>query len=399
MVLTSAAFSDTVAAYRSPPFTLGPAPEALHLGFATAVAALATLLAGCAGESPRRAAERTPESIQADIQALIPAHVALRPAWAVDLQLVFAALRLEPSPRNVCAVLAVAEQESGFSADPAVPGLAKIARDEVHRRAERLGVPALAVHLALQLRSRDGRSYDERLSTVKTESELSLMYEEFIAEVPLGQRLFADWNPVHTGGPMQVGIAFAEAQVRSRPYPFPAQASIRHEVFTRRGGLYFGAAHLLDYAAPAYGQEMVYRFADFNAGRHASRNAAFQQALGVASGRKIDFDGDLIVAGAAGAANPGQTEAAARSLADALGMSQRAIRHELERGDSADFDRSPLLAKVYALAEQRSGRAQPRALIPRIVLQSPKITRRLTTEWFARRVDERYRRCLQRRAD
>jgi hypothetical protein len=55
-----------------------------------------------------------------------------------------------------------------------------------------------------------------------------------------------------------------------------------------------------------------------------------------------------------------------------------------------------LLEKVYALAEQRSGRAQPRALIPHIVLQSPKITRRLTTEWFARRVDERYRRCRQR---
>ena len=366
---------------------------------ASAAGALATVLAACAGDSTWHAPERTPESIQAEIQALIPASVAQRAAWAVDLQLVFAALRLEPSRSNVCAVLAVTEQESSYSADPAVPNLPTIAREEMLRRADRLGVPALAVKLALQMRSPDGRSYDERLSAVKTERDLSLMYEQFIDEVPLGQRLFAHWNPVRTGGPMQVSIAFAEAHVRARPYPFPAQDSIRHEVFTRRGGLYFGTAHLLDYAVAAYGQQMVYRFADFNAGRYASRNAAFQQALGVASGRTLDLDGDLVVTGRVGAVDAGQTESAANGLGAALGMNAREIRRELERGDGADFDRSPLLVKVYALADQRSGHAQPRALIPRIVLQSPKITRRLTTQWFAQRVDERYRRCLHRGAD
>ncbi len=353
---------------------------------------LVALLGGCAGDGPSRAPMRTPESIQADIQALIPSTVAQRAAWAVDLQLVFAALKLDPSPPSVCAVLAVTEQESTFNADPPVPNLAKVAREEILRRAERAGVPAVAVNLALQLRSPDGRSYDDRLDAVKTERELSLIFEQFIDEVPLGQRLFARLNPVRTGGPMQVSIGFAESHVQSRPYPFPAQDTVRHEVFTRRGGLYFGTAHLLDYAAP-YGPEMVYRFADFNAGRFASRNAGFQQALAVASGRKIDLDGDLFVAGAA---EPGQTESAVRSLAGPLGLDERTIRRELELSDGPEFERSPLLAKVFALAEQRSGRAQPRAVIPRIVLQSPKITRRLTTEWFARRVEERYKRCLQR---
>jgi hypothetical protein len=173
---------------------------------------------------------------------------------------------------------------------------------------------------------------------------------------------------------------------------------VRHEVFTRRGGLYFGTAHLLDYAAPAYGdkprEQMIFRFADYNAGRLASRNAAFQRALGVISGRKLALDGDLIAAGP----EPGQTEAAARSLGSALGMSDAQIRRQLELGDSAAFDDSALLRKVFALAEQRSGRALPRAQSPSIVLSSPKITRRLTTEWFARRVDERFQRCLRRDA-
>jgi hypothetical protein len=348
-------------------------------------------LIGCAGDVSRRAPERSPESIQADIESRIPARVTQRAAWAVDLQLVFAGLKLDPSAENVCAVLAITEQESTFSADPPVPNLAKVAREELLRRADKLGVPELAVNLALKLRSPDGRSYDERLSAVKTERELSIMYEQFIDEVPLGQRLFADWNPVRTGGPMQVSIAFAEEHARAHPYPFPAQDSIRHEVFTRRGGLYFGTAHLLGYSTAAYGPAMIYRFADFNAGRYASRNAAFQQALATASGRPLDLDGDLFLGASA---PPTQTELAARSLGADIGMDEHEVRRELERSRSEDFDRSPLLAKVFAMAEARSGQTQPRAVLPRIVLKSPKITRRLTTEWFARRVDERFKRCL-----
>ena len=352
---------------------------------------LIALLAGCATETSPPGRQRSPEAIQADIHSLIPERVSQRAAWAVDLQLVFAGLKLEPSTENVCAVIAVTEQESGFNTDPPVPNLARVAREEIDRRAERLGVPGFAVSLALTLRSPDGRAYEDRLAAVKTERELSELFEAFINSVPLGQRLFAGWNPVRTGGPMQVSVDFAEAHVRARPYPFPAQDTLRHEVFTRRGGLYFGTAHLLDYPALAYGPTMLYRFADFNAGRWASRNAAFQQALSVVGGQALDLDGDLF---GSDPTQPGPTERAARSLGGALGLSNREIRRDLERSRDEDFDRSLLAAKVFALAEQRSGRAQPRAVLPRIVLKSPKIKRRLTTEWFARRVDQRYQRCL-----
>ena len=347
------------------------------------------LLAACTSPGPSRAPPRTPAEVRAQLVSLLPASVSDREGWATDIQSAFQLLDIPPSTENLCAVLAVTEQESTYNPNPPVPNLARVARAEIDRRAARKNIPRFVVSGALRLKSSDGRSYGERLERVHTEQELSELYEDIIARVPMGRRLLDDGNPVRTGGPMQVGIAFAERHAREHGYPYATTDSIRHEVFTRRGGLYFGIAHLLGY--PNSYERHIYRFADFNAGWYASRNAAFQAAVTQASGVPLALDGDLFVSGSDRA---GATEAAVRSLAAQLEMSEDAIARQLRQSDRHDFERSDVYQRVLALAERRAGHALPRAVIPRIDLQSPKITRKLTTAWFADRVQARYQRCV-----
>src|SRR3546814_12360211 len=67
-------------------------------------------------------------------------------------------------------------------------------------------------------------------------------------------------------------------------------------------------------------------------------------------------------------------------------LGDAAIRRALEKGDAAGFEATDLYARVFALAEAAEGKPLPRAVLPGIRLESPKITRKLTTAWFAHRV-------------
>ncbi len=174
----------------------------------TALAA-ALVLAGCSLTPSSQGPTRSPAEVRAELLRLLPASVADRQGWASDIQTAFSAQGLEPSTDNLCAVLAVAEQESTYQVDPPVPGLGRIAREEIDRRAARAYVPQLLVRTALNLRSPTGKTYAQRLDSARTERELSLIFEDFIAMVPLGGQLFGRFNPVRTGGPMQVSIDFA----------------------------------------------------------------------------------------------------------------------------------------------------------------------------------------------
>ncbi|AUB75754.1 hypothetical protein B195_013225 [Pseudomonas sp. Lz4W] len=347
------------------------------------------VLAGCSSQGTQSLPDRSPEQVRARVVQLLPASIADRQGWATDIQAAFAAQGLAASDENLCSVLAVAEQESNFQADPPVPGLAKIARTEINRRASKLHIPEFVVRSALNISSANGKTYNQRLDAARTEGQLSAIFDDFIGMVPLGKSLFGNLNPVHTGGPMQVSIAFAQKQARD--YPYPVAGSIRQEVFTRRGGMYFGIAHLLGY--PVDYTQSLYRFADFNAGWYASRNAAFQNAVSQLSGIPLALDGDLTVPGSYAL---GSTERAARALGKQLDLSDNAIRNQLLKGDRIEFDQTDLYRKVFAMADRQQGKPLPRAVLPGITLQSPKITRTLTTAWFAKRVDERRQRCMNR---
>ena len=349
----------------------------------------ALLLCACESDQP------TPEDIRAELTRLIPATVKDRAEWAADIQYAFAALKVEASPENMCSVLAVTEQESTFNANPRVPNLGPIALKEIEARAARYHIPVFAVHGALQLDSPNGDTWETRISAAKTEKELSDLFEEMIASVPMGKRLLARANPVHTAGPMQVSVAFAEAHAKQRSYPYETDDSIRHEVFTRRGGMYFGIAHLLDY--PTSYDKKIFRFADYNAGHYASRNAAFQNAVSIRTGIPLDLDGDLIRYKKDKAKGKlSETESAVRNMATQLAMTYEEIHSALLLSGQQSFEDSKFYTRVFALADQRNGRPLPHAMVPRIRLNSPKITRKLTTEWFANRVNQRYRKCMAR---
>jgi hypothetical protein len=350
------------------------------------------LLAACASPSrPREPVD--PDLARAEIEKRLPAKVQNRNGWAVDIFAALEALDIAPTAEHICAVVALTDQESNFVVDPPVPGLPAIARREIEAKASSHKVPKILLYAALELRSPTGATYNERLDRARTERALSELYEDFIGIVPLGSRLFANLNPVRTGGPMQVSIAYAEKHAEAKRYPYPVSGNIRREVFTRRGGMYFGIAHLLDYPAPY--DDMLFRFADYNAGHYSSRNAAFQNAVTVVSKKPLALDGDLLLRGSA-AEEPSKTELAVRKVAERLRMSDAQIRSDLERGEEAGFERTRLYSRLFELADDTRGRPVPRAVVPRIRLQSPKITRRLTTEWFARRVDQRYEQCLAR---
>jgi hypothetical protein len=355
------------------------------------VPAILLLLGGCAAEKP----ETTPVLNTADAKALIeqalPRSASDKAGWTADIYSAFTVLTVAPSRENICAVVSVIEQESGFRVDPVVPNLGVIARKEIESRASRAHVPMVLVNGVLELKSSDGRTYGARIDAARTEKDLSDAYEDFISAVPLGQTLFAERNPIRTRGPMQVNVAFAEQFSAAAPYPYPVKQSIADELFTRRGSVYFGVAHLLDYRAPY--DQFLYRFADFNAGQYASRNAAFQNAVSVASGVPLIADGALLPHDN-DVNSPGATELALRTLAARLKMSNGAIHSALLDGKTKGFEATPLYQRVFSMADQRSAVMLPRAMVPYIKLAGPKIRRSLTTDWYAHRVDDRFKRCL-----
>jgi hypothetical protein len=373
-----------------PGFIPGRTPRLGSAGLAL-LCALACLngLAGCSKGSYESKGIEDP---RVTIQRLLPRSAGLRAAdargWAEDIYEPLVSLDIPPTRDNACAVIAVIQQESGFRVNPVVPNMPQVAMGALYDRAEHFAVPRAAVDLALELPSSKGRTYKEWVGLARTEKDLSDIFEDIIGKVPLGKRFLDGWNPIRTRGPMQVNVEFADQFVRARPYPYHAQSTIREELFTRRGSLYFGVAHLLGYNAP-YGGSFRYRFADFNAGQYASRNAAFQSAVSIISREPVRLDGALVPHDG----SLGSTERALQKVSGQLfNFTPESIHSALVQGKTPDFEQTPLYRSVFALADRIRGRPQPRALVPDIKLHSPKI-KDFSTSRYARSVERHFEQC------
>ncbi len=332
--------------------------------------------------------------------------------WAADMHDVLRQHDLERSRENICAAIAIIDQESGFVADPAVPGLGKLSESALREKFS--GIPIAGSMAVKWLESTPSRedSYMIRIRGAKTERDLDLAYRRFVEDmtnrvgvgdiVNLGlvNGFIENRNEIDTAGSMQVSVKFAIKTAKERrwlPMSLTDAYAVRDQLYTRSGGMYYGIKQLLDYET-GYDRK-IYRFADYNAGRYASRNAAFQKIINELSNAKLDLDGDLLLYDKdQPRAQTSATEKAVRDIAKRfkLDLSDKRIRKDLSRGQDFDFTGTTTYISVRSLYRSKTGKDAAFAVLPDINLSSPKIRRKMTTADFATFVNKRYQACLAR---
>jgi len=374
---------------------------------------LATLLALLGLSHPAVSGDpaMTGSEVRSLARSVIPAGRD-QPGWAADVRGALEANGILVSRSNVCSVLAVIAQESTFESNPEVKDLGRMAERQIRARLSSLpvlsGAAAQGAQMFLALKPTPEKSYLTMIRAARTERDLDLVYRNLVfflfrqfastrlLNTPsIARRIDAE-NPVATLGSMQVSAGFAIAEVEKttgRRLGLGAIWKLRDELYTRKGGIRYGARMLLGYRAGYPSRLFV--FADYNAGRYASRNAAFQFMVAELSGRKLALDGDLLLyADGKPRAEASATEKALRSLDLPEADSLRAdLLQEKEYGfrDTGTYAR---IARAYAA---KTGKKAPYAMLPQIRLKSPKIRHHMTTEIFARAVMRRYERCMDAR--
>lgn len=377
--------------------------------------ALIALSTGCATTSTPPPTSTTPVLETDDVARLLPEKVADKSAWAGDIVTAIRFTGKTPTAERACAVIAVIEQESGFKADPAVANLPRIVREGLDEKLAPLGPLAGAARDAI-LDGRapgDARTFGERIQTLKTERDLDRFFRDvaaaYRAEAPgsfavasalsllLGKGSIAELNPVTTAGSMQVKVSFAQEIGEKDGLD---DTAVRELLYTRGGGVRFGTARLIGY--PAAYDDVVYRFADFNAGVYTARNAAFQTQLADIMGTPLVPDGDLLAWDDDGDVRDTETNTLKAMLAfgERHGVSARTIRSDAKKEKTEAFEQTTTWQKVRAVWEQQQqpGRKAPYARIPEVALSSPKLSKPRTTAWFADSVKRRYTACRARGA-
>lgn len=359
------------------------------------------LLLGCGGKAPADpglSVEQIAKHVRKDVDD--------RAGWAADTRAALVRAGQVPDADHVCQVLAVVEQESGVKADPEVAGLAKVVSEAIDEELARLGPVAGMTREALLEVVPEGatQSFEQDLKGVRTEQDVDRLFRRIIAHheqrAPLvgkaARTLFPKAierkNPIDTAGSMQVSVAFAQELGKADGL---SREAVRDDLYTRAGGLRYGTARLFVHEA-AY-DDVKYRFADYNAGEYASRNAAFQEQLSALTGEKLALDGDLVRWTKAGKVAKEDGESMRALLlwreAQAPDLTEAELRRDLSRSREARFEQT----QTWLRFKQSVGEGAVYARMPQVALESPKIRRELTTAWFADNVRRRYVDCMARR--
>lgn len=353
----------------------------------------------------------SPSLDQTSVVRLLPVRVKKRDEWAAAVLKAIEELDKAPTAERVCAVIATIEQESGYQVDPQIPGLPRIVREGLAERLASLGPLREAGVAALLAGKAPGarQTFGERVDKLRSERDLDLLFRDLAAayrerlpgtfivasglSLLLGKGSLYDLNPVTTAGSMQVKVSYARELRGLAPRE---DASVRDELYTLAGGVRYGTARLLDY--PASYTDLIYRFADYNAGLYASRNAAFQERLSDLSGQKLILDGDLLAYDREGDALDTETESLKALLrwGTLHELSESRIRRDLEQEKEEDFESSATWQALNEAWESKRKRKISYARLPQLTLESPKLSKTRSTAWFAESVKRRYLSCRSR---
>jgi hypothetical protein len=377
-----------------------------------AVISLSLNLLSCVSPSPDGLVETPKPELSTDaIVQRIPAHVPDRAGWADDIAFSLRAINRELTAERVCAVIAVIEQESGYQTDPVVANLPQIVREGLKKKFAKLGPlaePALNTLLSGKAPG-SSETFEQRIKKLRTERDLDRFFRDmanaYRERMPgpyaiasalsmlLGKGSLKNLNPVTTAGSMQVKISYARELDDLKSM---SDEQLREYLYTRMGGVRVGTARLIDY--PASYDDLIYRFADYNVGMYASRNAAFQSMLNDLTGHKLVLDGDLLAYDDDGDAKDFDSESLKAMLAfgEKHGVSAWTIRRDARKEKSADFENTETWERVREVWEAQKGRKPSYARVPEVELVSPKLARNRSTAWFANRVKQRYQSCRAR---
>lgn len=366
---------------------------------------------GLRGSEP--VAPLPPRLSAAQVARLIPPHVVDREGWAHDVLVALEAQRVHPSVEPVCQVLAVIEQESGFQANPAVKDLPRIVRKRLDGYAEKLGAVGRTALQALLKHRAPGQSlsFEARLKAVRTERDLDRLFRELLkayeeqypaaytaadlASELISSQGLEELNPITTAGSMQVSVRYAMQQQSDDDRPEP---EVREELYTRAGGVRYGTSRLLGYEA-GYNKP-IYRFADYNAGFYASRNAAFQLQVSQLTGLPLVLDGDLLLYDKEEQPRDEDSRTLAALLAfrkrHAPDLSDRQLRRDVRKEKRADFEQTETWRTVRHVYQRVKGAPPEYERLPEVAIRSPKLSQDRTTAWFARSVNQRFERCMGR---